>query len=142
MKNENGTEEAGFKLHFIGIKEGRLTSSQETKRQIEKTKSLKCQLRHPITGERLSWEVFDNPEEKDSLFQAILRDRELRVDRGLLMLKKPPFCAVTALDDIAIRLEFYGGYEEISLIADLRNRQLQSVYLPSFIQKNPKIGKW
>jgi hypothetical protein len=132
-------EEARFKIYLIGIKKGKIVSSRETREQIDEVKSLKCQLRHPITGERLGWDSFDNPDDEKSLFQAILNDRKLRVDQGLLLMKKPPFCVITAIDNIAVRLEFYGGYRKAQLIADIRNRRLQGFKLPSFIDKNLKM---
>ncbi|MCD6132782.1 MAG: hypothetical protein J7J16_00400 [Deltaproteobacteria bacterium] len=137
--NKNNME-ARFKTYFIGIKEGKIISSRETRKQIDEVKKLKCQLRHPITGERLGWDSFDDPDDEKSLFQAILRDRKLRVDQGLLMMKKAPFCVITAVDDIAIRLEFYGGYRKTQLIADIRNRRLQGLRLPCFTDRNPEMG--
>lgn len=122
------------KLFLIGIDERgeKVVDSATTQGQIERVKRLECALVH--RGERLRWEVFDDPH---TLFQAILKDREMRVDQKQFMADRPPFAVVTALGRRAVRLEYYEGHDALSLVYDLRAPELEGKELPPYLARDP-----
>jgi hypothetical protein len=89
-------------------------------------------------GEKVTWDDVDNPNEPRTLFQSILKDREMRVDKKTLMADRPSFCVITAADGKAIRLEFYEGHDALSLIYDIRSKELQGKRLPNFMDEDPQ----
>ena len=80
------------------------------------------------------WDFFDDPEEPRSLFQTILNDRDLRVDRGISLEDRPPFCVVTSMDGKAVRLEFYEGKIMLRLRYDIRTAELDGAKLPNYLK--------
>jgi hypothetical protein len=122
------------RIYLIGIEGGRATDSQTTRRQIEEVKRLECALE--ADGERLTWEVFDNPAEPRSLFRAIEADRKRRIDERTLMADRPLFAVVTAWGRRAVRLEFYEGHDALELVYDLRAPELAGLELPAFLESD------
>jgi hypothetical protein len=122
---------------LIGIDERgeKVVDSATTREQIERIKRLECALVH--RGEPLRWEVFDDPQNPHTLFQAIIKDRELRVDQGQLMADRPPFAVITAVGGRAVRLEYYEGHDALSLVYDLRAPELAGKELPPYLARDP-----
>lgn len=112
-----------------------VVGSEETKRQVEMVRKLECHLQKD--GKALSWDAFDNPKEPRTLFQAIINDRKLRVDQGMLMADRPPVAVVTVLDGKAVRLEYYEGHDALSLVYDIRAKELEGKELPKWLESDP-----
>jgi len=127
---------ANIKIFFIGVDGEKTVNFNETQAQIKAVKALRCCLQDE--GEALSWDAFDNPKEKRTIFQSILKDREMRVDKKILMADRPSFCVITAIDNKAIRLEFYEGHDLLHLEYDIRSKELQSKDLPFFMDEDPQ----
>jgi hypothetical protein len=127
---------AEFDFFIVGIGERQIASSSETRTQIEAVKALECDLEYE--GESLSWDYFDDPEEPRTLFRSIYNDRTVRVDKGTPMARRPGFCVVTAMDGKAVRLEYYGGRNTVSLQYDIRAKELEGLDLPDFLDKDPR----
>jgi hypothetical protein len=124
-------------IYFIGTNGETTINSQETQKQIDEVKKLESALIDEGTEEVLPWAAFDDGKEPRSLFQAILNDRRMRVDKGHLMADRPSFIVVTAHRSKAIRLEFYEGHDSLSLVYDIRSRELHSKKLPAFMESDP-----
>lgn len=124
------------RFYFIGVDGEQVVDSTETQRQINEVKALVCGLEHE--GRPLDWSIFDNPDEPRTLFQAIRRDRELRVDQHTFMADRPSFVVVTAIDNKAVRMEFYEGHDSLSLVHDLRAKELHGVELPQILEEDPE----
>lgn len=120
---------------FVGIDGERVVGGEETRRQIEEVKKLRCALEYG--GRKLDWDAFDDPREPRTIFQAILRDRKMRVDMEMLMADRPPFAVVTARGGDAVRLEYYQGHDALSLVHDIRAPELQGQNLPAFLEEDP-----
>jgi hypothetical protein len=127
---------ADVEFYFIGIGEGKLTSFSGTKKQISYVKALECCLEHE--GESLTWDFFDDRNVKKTLFQSILRDRKMRVNIKIPMDYRPPFCVVTAVDNRAVRLEYYEGRAVLKLRHDIRSKELEGANLPPFMKEDPQ----
>lgn len=125
------------KILFIGGDEKgeQVVGSEETKRQVEMVRKLECHLQKD--GKALSWDAFDNPKEPRTLFQAIINDRKLRVDQGVIMADRPPVAVVTVLDGKAVRLEYYEGHDALSLVYDIRAKELEGKELPKWLESDP-----
>lgn len=121
---------------FIGVDGEQTVNSHETLKQIEKVKSLECFLEHK--GEKLTWNDFDNPEEPRTLFQSIRRDRGLRIDKKTFMADRPSFAVITAMDNKAVRLEYYEGHDALSLVYDVKSKELQGKELSNFLDEDPQ----
>jgi hypothetical protein len=128
---------ANVEFHVIGVGDKNLASASETRHQIDDVKELECQLQ--VEGEALTWDFFDNPEEPRSLFQTILNDRDLRVDRGISLENRPPFCVVTSMDGKAVRLEFYEGKIILRLRYDIRTSELDGAKLPNYLKAHREL---
>ena len=124
---------------FIGLNAvgERAVGSYETKASIRHVKKFECAL---VTedGDPVSWDDFDNPEEKRTIFQFILGDREQRIDNKRIMADRPPFAVVTVHGNRAVRLEFYEGHDALELSYDLRAPELQNVKLPLYLESDPQ----
>jgi hypothetical protein len=118
---------------FIGADGKKVVDSKTTQEQIHEVERLHCRLTE--NGEPLTWPDLDNPNEPRTLFQAILRDRKMRVDDGIFMADRPAFAVVTAIGEDAVRLEYYEGHDALSLIYDLRAPELASKSLPAWLEK-------
>lgn len=127
---------ADVQFYFIGISEGELSSFKATSQQIRFVRTLECCLE--FDGEPLTWDFFDNPAEKRALFQSILRDRKMRMDIKYPMEYRPPFCVITAMDNRAVRLEYYEGRIILKLKFDIRAKELEGADLPPFMGEDPK----
>lgn len=113
----------------------RAVGRAETEEQIARVRGLVCAL---MEGEEaLAWEDFDNPDEPRTLFRAIARDRERRIDHGLMMADRPPFAVVTTEGGRAVRLEYYEGHDALGLVYDVRARELQGVALARYLEADP-----
>ena len=126
-----------FKILVIGGDEKGewVVGSEETKKQVETVKKLECRLQKD--GKLLTWDVFDDPNDPRTLFQFIIRDRELRVDKKMLMADRPPVAVVTVLDGKAVRLEYYEGHDALALVYDLRAPELAGKKLPAWLESDP-----
>src|SRR5690554_228541 len=122
-------------IYHIGFDGEEVVNSLKTQRQIDEVKKLECMLVHK--GTSLDWETFDNPEQSQTLFQAILRDRKCRVDEGNLMADRPQFAVITAYEGKAVRLEYYEGHDELELVYDIRAAELKGKNLPQFLESDP-----
>lgn len=127
---------AEAKTYVIGLKGNRILSYEETMEQIEEIRSLECGLQ--VDGEPLTWEAFDDPTEQRTLFQRILEDRYMRVDKKTLMADRPAFCAITAMEGRAVRLEFYEGQKTLRLVYDIRAKEFEGMELPKFLGRDPQ----
>ncbi len=123
---------------LIGIDDRgeRAVGRAETEGQIARVRGLMCTLASD-EGVALTWEDFDNPEEPRTLFRAIARDRERRIDRGIMMADRPPFAVVTAEGGRAVRLEYYEGHDALGLVYDVRATELQGKSLPKYLEADP-----
>jgi len=122
-------------IFCIGTLGEHVVDSKKTIEQIEAVKKLDCRLTHD--GQQLDWNAFDNPEQKSSLFQSILKDRKIRVDENTRMTYWPPFCVVTARENKGIRLEYYEGNDSLLLAFDFRSKELKGKKLPNFRDVGP-----
>lgn len=111
--------------YFIGVdfEEGVAVDSKTTQGQIDKVKKLNCKLVDE-KGEVLTWDVFDDPNESRTLFQAILKDRQMRIDNKTFMADRPNFAVITTEGNDAIRLEYYEGHDYLSKVYDIRSKEL------------------
>jgi hypothetical protein len=124
------------KYHLIGLEGNRVLSYEETKYQIEAVRDLECGLQ--VEGEPLSWDAFDDPTEQRTLFQKILEDRYMRVNKRTLMSERPSFCAITSIDGRAVRLEFYEGKRTLKLVFDIRAKEYEEEKWPNFLDRDPQ----
>ncbi|MBT9160758.1 MAG: hypothetical protein DDT26_02054 [Dehalococcoidia bacterium] len=122
---------------FIGVDGERTVGSDQTRRQIATVRALSCDL-ETKSGERVAWLDVDNTEEPRTIFQAILHDRELRVDQNTYMADRPAFCVITAIDGRAVRLEYYEGHDALTQRFDLRSKDLWGKALPNFMDVDPQ----
>ncbi len=121
-----------LKIYFVGFDRDQPVSSEETKKQIKDVKKLKCFLEDD--GKKLSWDYFDNPDNPDSIFQSIIRDRIERFDKRSKMTDRPRFCVLSCEKKKAVRLEYYEGDEELKLKHDYRSASLKDEDLPDFME--------
>jgi len=132
-----GGEQMGTETFFIGVDGKKAVASKETITQIEKVRALECTL-ETETGEKITWDDVDDPNESRTLFQCILGDRKRRVDQKTFMADRPSFCVVTSMDGKAVRLEFYEGHDALSLTYDLRSKELQGKKLQDSMDHDPQ----
>lgn len=125
-----------IKTLFIGADGEKTVNSATTQEQIEAVRALECTL-EAENGEKISWKDVDNPQEPRSLFQFILGDRKIRVDQNTPMADRPAFAVITAIDNKAVRLEFYEGHDALELTYDLRAKELHKKDLPIFMKSDP-----
>ncbi len=124
------------KLWFVGIDGNKAVTSKETAQQIEAVKQLECSLEDE--GERVIWSDLDDPNEDRSLFRSILADRKERIDKRVPMADRPSFCVITAVDNRAIRLEYYEGHDALELVYDMRSPELKGKELKKFLESDPQ----
>jgi hypothetical protein len=127
---------AKFETLFVGVDGEKVVDSRTTNEQIEKVRLCECLLDSP-DGERITWDDLDNVNEPRTIFQSILVDRRMRVDKKTFMADRPSFCVITIVDRKAIRVEFYEGHDALSLVYDIRSKELQSAKLPNFMDHDP-----
>ena len=120
---------------YVGINGEKVVNSVETKKQINRVKKLKSMLTNE-NGQPLDWYTFDNPEEPRTLFQAILKDRKMRVDKGQLMADRPSFAVITAKNGKAVRLEYYEGHDSLELVYDIRSPEFYNKELQPYMEKD------
>ena len=125
-----------MKVLFIGADGNQTVTSIETRKQIEVVKLLQCDLMHG--DEQLSWDDFDNPEAERTLFQSIERDRKTRIDEKTFMADRPSFAVVTEHEGRAVRVEYYEGHDALSLVYDIRSKELEGKELPNFMESDPQ----
>ena len=123
-------------IYYIGVDGEKVVNSEETNKQIEEVRKLSCRLQHEENI--LTWDDFDNPEESRSLFQSILGDRKQRVDKKTLMADRPSFIVVTEHRGAAVRLEYYEGHDSLSLVYDIRCKELEGKELANFMDSDPQ----
>jgi len=128
---------AVVETYFIGIDGEDPVSGAETRKQIVAVRELKCAFFHK--GEPLTWDVFDDPYEPRTVFQSILKDRELRVDKKMSVSDRPAYCVITAVDGRAVRMEYYEGDKILELCYDLRSKELQGKPLLIYMNEDPEL---
>jgi hypothetical protein len=121
---------------FVGHDGEKVVDSKTTLEQIAEVENLECSLKHE--GEQLSWKLFNNPDEPRTIFQFILGDRKWRVDENTLMADRPPVAVVTAMDNKAVRLEFYEGHDALTCSFDVRAEELQGKDMPLWMTSDPQ----
>ena len=129
---EKAVQIGAQKYIFIGFDEkGREPiGSEETRKQIEEVTKLDCMIsdRHgPLT-----WAAFERSEHPVGLFQQVLQDREMRVDKKIPMSTHPQLIVITVEDEKVIRLEYYEADREFEMwncIYDFRAEDLKSAVL-------------
>ena len=126
-----------MKVYFIGVDGEQAVNSEITKNQIKQVQQLECALIDPDSGGLLSWKDFNDENEPKTLFQAILKDRELRIDNHTLMADRHSFCIITANENKVVRLEYYEGHDALKLVYDIRSKELQGKELPIFLENDP-----
>jgi transcriptional regulator of met regulon len=134
---EGGKKTVKAEFIVIGVdqKGEKVVGSEKTRQQIERVKKLECALQHK--GKPFDWSAFDNPDEPRTLFQAILKDREMRVDNKTLMADRPPVAVITVIGDRAVRLEYYAGHDALELVYDVRAKELERQSLPRWMERDP-----
>ena len=125
-----------FKIHVIGIKDDKTCSSMDTKKQIKNMKNFELDLSEE--NKKVTWNDIDNPEEPRTILQAIIKDRELRVDKRKLMADRPPFAVFTTQWNRIIRLEFYEGHDALKKVYDIRNEHFQKINMSDYLEKDPQ----
>lgn len=124
------------RYYFVGVDGEQAVSSTETAKQIQCVRQLECCL-VDSRGSKFSWDAFDNPEKPHTIFQAIMNDRKMRIDRGIVMADRPNFAVITAVDNQALRLEYYEGHDALALTYDIRSPELIGASIPSFMGSDP-----
>lgn len=122
---------------LIGIDGEQTVNSETTQKQIDEIMKLDCSL---IDQEEsaITWKDVNNTDEPRTIFQSILRDRKMRVDQHTLMADRPSFSVVTALENRAVRLEYYEGHDALKLEYDIRSAELQDKELPDYMTADPQ----
>lgn len=111
----------GFEGDFEG--EGmKVVGSDKIRKQIGELRNYELNLHSPETKEPLKWhELYDETGEKDRLvLNAIIADREKRVDDNTLMANRPPLAIFTVRNEKIVRFEFYEGHDRLALSYDIR----------------------
>ena len=114
----------GFEGDFDG--EGmKVVDTDKIRKQIGKLKGYELDLHSPDTKEPLKWrELHDETEQRDRLvLNAIIMDREKRVDDNMLMANRPPLAIFTIRNEKIVRFEFYEGHDRLSLYYDIRHKE-------------------
>jgi len=124
------------KIFEIGFVDNTACNSETTRKQIDQVKQLECDL-ELWDSTKLTWDTFNDPKEPRSLFQSIIRDRELRVDKKTLMADRPKFAVVTAFGKRAVRLEYYEGHDSLTCTHDLRAKELHKACMPVYMDSDP-----
>ncbi|MEW6170662.1 MAG: hypothetical protein AB1472_03810 [Candidatus Omnitrophota bacterium] len=126
-----------LEILFIGVDGKKVVSLKETLKQIEKAKTYELAL-ETEQGEKVEWIHLDDPDEFRTLFQFIVADRRSRVDKKIFMADRPSFCVLTIWNNQIVRLEFYEGHDALSLVYDIRSKELQGKKLPNFMDEDPQ----
>ena len=106
-----------LKKLWIGIKNDKACDSKVTKEQIKSIKKFPISITYE--NKKLNWAHIDNLDEPRSLFQSIIKDRELRIDKRTLMADRPKFAVCTIEQGKVIRIEFYEGHNRLEKTFDL-----------------------
>ena len=97
------------KMIIGGSPLSRLENSQGTRNQI--TQLSQNPLLLVEQGKQVDWQELFDPNNYRSIFQAILDDRERRVDQREIMCDRPPFAVVTVTENGIERVEYYEGHD-------------------------------
>lgn len=107
---------------YIGFNGEKTVDSKTTKQQIEEAKTFELNL-FDRNG-KVDWVSFYNPNDSNLIFNAIIADREMRVDKKTYMADRPPIAILTLINDKIERLEYYEGHDRLELIYDIRSKEL------------------
>lgn len=121
-----------FKIHLIGLVEDRACDSKTTRQQIEEMKKYELNL-YSTEGEKIPWDIFDDPNEPRTILQAIEGDRKVRVDEKNFMADRPLFAVFTTYGNQIIRLEFYEGHDVLEKVYDIRSKELYGKDMPDYL---------
>lgn len=121
-------------VFFLGTDGEVAVNSQRTLEQIKRVKALQCLLENE-RGDRVTWDVFLDPVEH-AFFRKIIEDRQIRANGTHCLDTRPNCCVITAVDDEAVRLEYYEGTEKLTLVRDLRSTELRGTLLPNFMDED------
>lgn len=124
------------RIYFIGVDGEKAVDSQTTRSQIEAVKELECALTYE--GDLLDWEVLDDPDEKNMIFRTVERDRKRRVDEQKSMPDRAAFAVIYAIENVAVRMEFYEGSDELEQLYDARCEELEGKDLANFQDYDPQ----
>lgn len=123
-------------LKLVGIIEGTTCSSIDTQKQIDDI--LKCKIDLVCNGKKIAWEDFYDKTntEKRALFNAILEDRKMRVDKKTAMANRPLFAVCTLIDNICKRVEYYEGHDKLEKTYDFRSAELENEKLEDYLTED------
>lgn len=118
------------KPYPIGILNGNVLGSVATKEQIELLKEYNLNI-ETKDGTKITWQHLEGHDK--AIFNTILRDRELRVDKGMVMGDKPRYCICSLKNSDIIRLQYFQGKDELQMVFDLRRKDLYESALNNYI---------
>ena len=130
-------------IYLIGMekekeKEGYVAcSSEKTKKQIEELKKYSLDL-FTKNGEQVTWNDIDSPEEPRTILRAIVKDREIRIDKNTFMADRPSFAVCSIDENRIVRLEYYEGHDALKKEYDIRSKELQDQTLSDFLESDPQ----
>ena len=124
------------KMIIGGSPLSRLENSQGTQNQI--TQLSQNPLLLVEQGKQVDWQELFDPNNHRSIFQAILDDRERRVNQREIMCDRPPFAVVTVTENGIERVEYYEGHDRIEMLYDLRSHNFRTRKMHNYIDKDPQ----
>ena len=134
MKNNNKIYQIN-KMILCGSPLSRLENSQGTRNQI--TQLSQNALLLVEQGKQVDWQELFDPNNYRSIFQAILDDRERRVDQREIMCDRPPFAVVTVTENGIERVEYYEGHDRLEMLYDLSSPNFRTRKMRNYIDKDP-----
>lgn len=131
---ENKIEKIEKKL--IGIINGETCSSEETQKQIDNI--LQYEINISENDKPVLWsDVYDKTNKEDRvLFNCIIADRKMRVDKKIPMADRPLFAVCTIIDDVCVRIEYYEGHDCLEKTFDLRSKELKNQDLEDYYKED------
>lgn len=124
-----------IKINLIGFVDNTACDSKTTREQIETLKGYELDLCTP-SGERVTWNDIDNPNEPRTILRAIEGDRKVRVDGKNFMADRPLFAVASIYDNRIVRLEFYEGHDALEKVFDIRAKELQDKNLQDYLTED------
>lgn len=119
-------------IFLIGIDEdGKPTDLLTTKDEIRKIEKFEVNL-HTRQGDIITWKHINDYKNSSTIFQTILKDREMRIDKGFPMKDKPRYAVITFENRKVIRFEYYEGKEKLRLKYDIRRLDLYNEFMKNY----------
>ena len=135
MKNNNKIYQIN-KMIIGGSPLSRLENSEGTRNQISQLSQNPLLLVEQ--GKQVDWQELFDPNNHRSIFQAIIDDRERRVDQREIMCDRPPFAVVTVTENGIERVEYYEGHDRLEMLYDLRSHNFRTRKISNYIDKDPQ----